>query len=158
MKITGLFETHLTVADLGRSGRFYGDVLGLPLAYTMPARRVAFYWIGAPGSAMLGLWEAPGPIGLHLHLAFQMSVVDILHAVEGLRAANITPRNFDGAPCDTPCVIGWMPAIAVYFTDPDGHSLEFLSMLPDPPRPEIGVVPWLAWQEQTGRNAVREVV
>jgi lactoylglutathione lyase len=28
-----------------------------------------------------------------------------------------------------PSVIGWMPAAAVYFRDPDGHLLEYLPML-----------------------------
>lgn len=157
MNITGLFETHLTVADLGRSVGFYRDVLGLPLAHTVPERRVAFFWVGAPGNAMLGLWEAPGPLGLRLHLAFQMPVADILQAVDGLRTANITPRDFGSAPCETPCVIGWMPAIALFFTDPDGHSLEFLSMLPGPPRPELGVVSWPEWQEQTAAVGAQAV-
>ena len=43
-------------------------------------------------------------------------------------------------------VFGWMPALAIYFDDPDGHSLEFIAMLPDPPRPEVGVVSWDEWQ------------
>jgi hypothetical protein len=44
-------------------------------------------------------------------------------------------------------IFGWMPAIAIYFQDPDGHSLEFIAMLPDDPNPEVGVVSWQAWQE-----------
>jgi lactoylglutathione lyase len=38
-------------------------------------------------------------------------------------------------------VIGWMPAAAVFFHDPDGHLLEYRTMLPHEPRPEAGVVP-----------------
>lgn len=150
MQITGLFETHLMVRDLDRSVRFYRDVLHLPFAYAVPERSAAFLWIGAPGKAMLGLWGSPAPIGLHLHIAFQMPVADIIRAVDGLNAAKIVPRGFNGVPCETPCVIGWMPAIALYFNDPDGHSLEFISMLPDPPRPEVGVVRWPEWQEMAG--------
>lgn len=156
MNITGLFETHLTVRDLDRSIRFYRDVLHLPFAYAVPERNAAFLWIGAPGNAMLGLWASSAPIGLHLHIAFQMPVADIIQAVDDLRAANITPRDFNGASNETPCVIGWMPAIAVYFSDPDGHSLEFISMLLDPPRPDLGVVPWLTWQEIVGGGEARE--
>ncbi|MDQ2786068.1 MAG: VOC family protein [Chloroflexota bacterium] len=150
MNITGLFETHLMVRDLDRSIHFYRDVLHLPFAYAVPERNAAFLWIGAPGTAMLGLWASPAPIGLHLHLAFQMPVTDIIRAVDDLRAVGITPRDFNGASDETPCVIGWMPAIAVYFSDPDGHSLEFISMLPDQPRPEIGVVTWPKWQALVG--------
>jgi lactoylglutathione lyase len=42
-------------------------------------------------------------------------------------------------------VIGWMPAAAVYFDDPDGHSLEYLAMLDAAPRPELGIAPWAEW-------------
>lgn len=152
MNITGLFETHLTVGDLDRSIRFYRDVLHLPFAYAVPERRAAFLWIGAPGNAMLGLWASSAPTGLHLHIAFQMPVADIIRAVDDLRAATITPRDFNGEPCETPCVIGWMPALSLFFRDPDGHSLEFIGMLPDPPRPELGVVSWPAWQQDAARE------
>ncbi len=158
MNITGLFETHLMVADLDRSMRFYRDTLHLPFAYAVPERGGAFLWIGAPGNAMLGLWASSAPIGVHLHLAFQMATADIVRAVDDLRAANITPRDFNGVSCATPCVIGWMPAIALYFRDPDGHSLEFISMLPDPPRPDLGVVTWPDWQEVVGGSGAHERV
>jgi lactoylglutathione lyase len=54
----GLFETHLTVADLGRSTAFYRDVVGLQLAWEVDERGAAFFWIGSPGQSMLGLWSA----------------------------------------------------------------------------------------------------
>ena len=31
-----------------------------------------------------------------------------------------------------------MPAAAIYFRDPDGHSLEYLAMLDEPPGPTYG--------------------
>jgi lactoylglutathione lyase len=46
-------------------------------------------------------------------------------------------------------VIGWMPAAAVYFRDPDGHLLEYLSMLDEAPRIDLGIVPWSQWAERT---------
>ena len=57
--IKGLFETHINVADLERSMRFYEDVLGLELGEYEEGRRVAFYWVGGHGEGMLGLWERP---------------------------------------------------------------------------------------------------
>ncbi|MBV8885578.1 MAG: hypothetical protein JO235_16505 [Chroococcidiopsidaceae cyanobacterium CP_BM_RX_35] len=39
-----------------------------------------------------------------------------------------------------------MPAISLYFTDPDGHLLEYLAMLPQEPCPDVGVVPYSQWQ------------
>jgi len=109
---------------------------------------VAFYWIGARGEAMLGLWEtSQQPIPVQ-HFAFRSSVEDVLHqSVAFLRARTLTARNFLNDGTERPMVFGWMPALAIYFDDPDGHSLEFIAMLPDPPRPEVGVVSWEAWRE-----------
>ena len=44
--ITGLYETHLKVADLGRSMHLYGEVLGLELGLRDPQRPIAFCWVG----------------------------------------------------------------------------------------------------------------
>jgi hypothetical protein len=55
--ITGLFETHLQVANLEISMEFYERILGLELAMKEQARRVAFYWVGEWGKTVLGLWE-----------------------------------------------------------------------------------------------------
>jgi lactoylglutathione lyase len=150
---TGLFETHLTVQDLDRSIAFYRDIVGLPVATVIPARRVAFMWIGGPGEAMLGLWAAPSPIRLHLHFALRMAKDDVLAAPAQLRAAGVTPLDSDGNPAETPIVYGWMPALALFFRDPDGHSVEFISMLPGPARPDLGVVSWPEWQRITQATA-----
>ena len=55
--VTGLFEAHLTVADLDRSVAFYRDVVGLTVALELQERDAAFLWIGDTGEAMLGLWS-----------------------------------------------------------------------------------------------------
>lgn len=145
-EIGNLFETHLTVSDLDRAMAFYGGALGLPLAKAFPERKVAFYWIGGQGQAMLGLWESgSGPQRMSLHTAFAMKLEDVLASPARLRDAGITPLDFDAAPADEPVVLGWMPAASVYFRDPDGNLLEFLAMLPGPPRPERGIVKWSDW-------------
>jgi lactoylglutathione lyase len=145
-KAVGLFETHLTVSDLDRSIEFYRDVVGLPLALVTKERGAAFFWIGGPGEAMLGLWSLGSmPMGLSLHIALKASLEDVLAACDGLRSHAVTPLSFFGAETLEPSVIGWMPAAAVYFRDPDGHSIEYLAMLEEPSRPERGIVSWSEW-------------
>jgi len=144
--IQDLFEVHLTVRDLDRAIAFYRDRLGLLVANVIPERGVAFFWLGAPGNAMLGLWSGgDGPQQLRLHTAFRVSPDDIVTAPRVLRAAGITPLDFNGEPTDEPVVLAWMPALSLYFHDPDGNLLEYISMLPHPAQPERGVVKWSEW-------------
>jgi len=144
--VAGLFETHLTVSDVPRSIAFYRDVVGLPLAFEVPERGAAFFWIAAPGEGLLGLWSmGSAPMGFLHHLAFRVSLDDVMSACERLRSLGITPLSFFAEETTEPSVIGWMPAAAVYFRDPDGHLLEYLAMLDDEPRPDRGIVPWSQW-------------
>ena len=41
-------------------------------------------------------------------------------------------------------VFAWMPAVSIYFDDPDGHLLELIAMLPGEAQPEGGIVAWEA--------------
>jgi lactoylglutathione lyase len=144
---TSLFETHLTVSDLDRSVAFYRDVVGLPVALEVPERGAAFLWIGGPGTAMLGLWSlGSAPLGLSLHIALAASLRAVLCAGDALRSKGVTPLSFFGEETTEPSVIGWMPAAAVYFRDPDGHLIEYLAMLDESPRPGRGIIPWSAWR------------
>jgi lactoylglutathione lyase len=146
--VTGLFETHLTVSDLDRAIAFYRDVVGLPPALELPERGAAFFWIGGAGKAMLGLWSlGSAPLGLSLHIALRASLEDVRSACDTLRSAGVTPLSFFGTETTEPSVIGWMPAAAVYFRDPDGHLVEYLAMLDGPARPEHGIVPWSEWAD-----------
>jgi len=148
--IRGLFEVHLTVSDLDRSIAFYRDTLGLPLAHVIPERQVAFFWVPTLGKAMLGLWSiGTSPLRMRLHIACDVALADVIASVAKLRAAGLTPLSPDGAAANEPTVLAWMPAASVYFTDPDRHSLEFIAMLPDRPRPELGRVTWSQWRRMT---------
>jgi lactoylglutathione lyase len=145
--IQSLFESHLAVADLRHSMSFYEDILGLERAQVFDERKVAFYWVGAWGESMLGLWEVgTSPQKMVLHVAFRVNLQDLLDAPAKLNAANVIARDFDGNPTKEPVVLAWMPAASLYFHDPDGNLLEFLTMLPDAPRPELGVVSWSLWK------------
>jgi lactoylglutathione lyase len=141
-----LFEAHLIVADLDASIAFYRDRLGLELAQMIPARRVAFFWIGLRGTSLLGLWEGgAGPQKTTSHIAFATAPEDVIAAPKALDAVGIVALDFDGHPTNEPVVLAWMPAVAVYFVDPDGHLLEYIAMLDSEPRPDDGVVTWGAW-------------
>src|SRR5215216_4210280 len=124
--IRGLFESHLTVSDLQRSVNFYRDLVGLPLA--------------------LGLWSlGSAPLGLTLHVAFEVAMNDLLDAPKRLEAQGIKPLSFFSVETNEPSVIGWMPAASLFFRDPDGHLLEYLTMLDEDPRPDLGIVSWSEW-------------
>ena len=145
-RVDGLFEAHLNVSSLDRSLPFYREVVGLTLAYELPERGAAFLWCGAPGGSMLGLWEQGSmPMAMRLHVAFSVSLAEVLAAPARLAAHGVEPLSFFGEPTEEPSAIGWMPAAALYFRDPDGHSLEYLAMLDGPSRPELGIVPWAEW-------------
>jgi lactoylglutathione lyase len=121
-------------------------VLEMRALGSKPGEKVAFYWVGRPGDAMLGLWEAgPRPQRLTLHVAFRVDLDSLLEAAARLREANIIPLDFAGEPTDEPVVFAWMPAAALFFNDPDGNLLEFLSLLPDAPQ-RLGVVAWSRWK------------
>ena len=144
--VRGLFETHLTVADVPRAIEFYRDVVGLPLALDLPERNAAFLWVGEPGRSMLGLWGIGSSVNsMQLHIAFDAALEDVLRAPDRLRAAGVIPLSFFGAETSEPDVLAWMPAAAVYFRDHDGHLLEYLAMLDEEPRPSAGVLPYSQW-------------
>lgn len=149
--IRGLFETHVNVSDLERSIEFYCGVLGLELGRREHDRRVAFILLGGPGQSMLGLWEEPREEVVRQHFAFRASVDDILNrSVAWLRERGLACRNFLNDGTERPMVFAWMPAISIYFRDPDGHSLELISMLPGAPRLDLGVLSYEEWQTRAG--------
>jgi lactoylglutathione lyase len=97
---------------------------------------------------MLGLWSiGTAPIGLNLHVAFEVAEInDLLDAPKRLKDQGIVPISFFGKESMEPSVIGWMPAAAIYFRDPDGHMMEYLTMLDDElARPDLGIVSWSDW-------------
>jgi lactoylglutathione lyase len=144
-----LFESHLTVSDLQRSVSFYRYLVGLPLALELPERDAAFFWVGEAGESLLGLWSlGSAPLGLTLHVAFEVAMSDLLDAPKRLESQGVTPLSFFGAETTEPSVIGWMPAAALYFRDPDGHLLEYLAMLEEDPKPDLGIISWSEWLAQ----------
>lgn len=155
ISLKGLYETHLTVSNLHRSIDFYRDVVGLELAHTIPERNVAFFWIAGRETSMLGLWSIhSSPLRSRLQIAFQTSLEQLLEASEYLRSKTIIPRDGAGSEIEEPIVFPWMPAASVYFDDPDGHSLEYIALLPDQPRTDIpGTLTLSEWKQLTADHS-----
>jgi lactoylglutathione lyase len=133
-----LYETHLPVTDTERSARFYCDVVGLTFAHRDRSRDIVFLWIGRERNSMLGLWGPTTDRGRDFnisHFAIAVSLDDLLSSGSRLNTAGITTTNFDGEHTTEPSVIGWMPSAQLYFSDPDGHSVEFIALLDGPPDP-----------------------
>jgi catechol 2,3-dioxygenase-like lactoylglutathione lyase family enzyme len=128
--IKGLYETHLFVENLERSIEFYGNTLELKQCRFNNERRTAFFWIGKDKQFMLGLWEKPKDQIDIRHFAFECEPDWIKNeSVKYLKSRNIKSWNFLNDGTDGPMVFVWMPAIAIYFSDPDGHELEFIGVL-----------------------------
>jgi lactoylglutathione lyase len=147
--IKGLYETHLQVSNLEKAVRFYTEVLGLELAHRDENRPIAFLWIGKKKESMLGLWEQKENLQTR-HFAFTADKEDILnYSVEFLKNKNLKPYNFLKNGNEKPMVFAWMPALAIYFNDPDGNQLEFISILEGEEKPEWGVLSYEEWLEKT---------
>ncbi len=147
--IRGLYETHILVSDLDQSRHFYEDLLGLKVGWINLDERRLLYWVGSSGKSMLGVREVPKEKVFWQHFAFEATLDDMRNAVSFLKVKGIKCHNrIDGG--EYPQVFGWMPAVAIYFNDPDGHLLEFISMLPDLPRPDLGLLSWEQWDRRKG--------
>jgi len=154
MIIKGLFETHLFIEDLNKSIYFYENILGLKQCYYENDRKAACFWIGKEKQAMLGLWEKPKEEIDIRHFAFNCDSEWILKkSVDFLKSKQINFRNFFNDGSERPMVFAWMPAISIYFDDPDGHSLEFIGLLPGKSKPKkeklvISYEEWLKTKDQ----------
>lgn len=147
--IKGLYETHIQVSNLENAIQFYTEVLGLKLAHRDETRPIIFLWVGEGKEFMLGLWEQKENLQPR-HFAFSSDKEDILnYSVDYLKTRNLKPYNFLKDGMDKPMVFAWMPALAIYFNDPDGNSLEFISILDGKGQPELGVISYDEWLSKT---------
>lgn len=146
--IKGLYETHIQVSNLENAIVFYTEGLGLKLAHQDKDRRIAFLWVGKDKEFMLGLWEQKENLQAR-HFAFTADKEDILnYSVEFLKNKNVKPYNFLKNGIEKPMVFAWMPALAIYFNDPDGNQLEFISILEGDGKPGLGILSYEEWLEK----------
>lgn len=143
--ITGLYETHIQVKDLEKALKFYTEILCLKFAYRDETRPIIFLWIGENKEYMLGLWQTDEEI-VPRHFAFSSTKEFILNdAVNFLNQNQLEPYNFLKDGTTEPMVFAWMPALAIYFKDPDGNNLEFISLLEGDTKPALGVLSYQDW-------------
>ena len=117
VRVTGVSELVLEVADLEAAEGFYSGVLGLPVVERWPEREAI--WVMAGDRTRIGLWRpqvglAGGRGGAHVHYAMQIAEDDYDEAVALLRERDeaVEEIAFDGA------------GRAAYVTDPDGNVVE----------------------------------
>ena len=128
--INGLYETHLFVENLERSIEFYSKIIGLKQCRYGEERRTDFFWIGKDKQFMLGLWEKPKEEIDIRHFAFECDPDWIQNeSLNYLKSRNIKSWNFLNDGTERPMFFVWMPAISIYFGDPDGYELEFIDVL-----------------------------
>jgi lactoylglutathione lyase len=111
---------------------------------------------------MIGLWGPNTAYGSEngfarkCHVAFAVSFDQLLAATKKLSEHGIETLGFGGNKTYEPTVIGWMPSAQIYFRDPDGHMLEFISILPDTPNPNFNG-PYSEWKKLTTKSNVNQV-
>jgi lactoylglutathione lyase len=135
-----LYETHLSVTDTDASQAFYTRVVGLEFAHRDLTRDIIFLWAGDDKRSMLGLWGPTTIYGREFHkshLAFAITLAELLGVGERLRRSGVACQDFQGEQTDEPSVIGWMPSAQLYSRDPDGHSVEFITLLDGSPDPSF---------------------
>ncbi|MEE4580868.1 MULTISPECIES: VOC family protein [Paenibacillus] len=150
--IKGLFETHINVSNYETSARFYEKLLNIIPLQEDHIRKSKFYWIGKAGESMLGIRENyPSRDVQRQHFAFRVELEDIVKARNYLNELGIESTNFFGDSSEELTVFPFMPAVSIYFDDPDGHSVEFIAMLDEKPRPELNIMSWKDWSQLHGK-------
>jgi len=82
------------------------------------------------------------------HFAFRCDEEDILiRSVKYLKERSLEPYNFLNDETEKPMVFAWMPALAIYFNDPDGNVLEFIAVLEGEANLELGVISYEEWKK-----------
>jgi len=122
LTVRGLYEVAVRVKDLSRSEVFYREVLGLEVGLRDEQRKWLFLRVGGR-DGMIVLQEDKGEWPTQ-HFAFMINEGDIETSVKALVE--------QGIRIEGPVHHDWMPAKSVYFSDPDGHDLEFCAPLLTP--------------------------
>lgn len=115
-----LDHTIVHARDPVATATFWTEILGLP-----PHRTLAHFTVVKVGETSLDLLPATGPID-PVHLAFKVSEAEFDEIFARLQARNL-PYWSDPFHHDPGKINHWDDGRGVYFSDPNGHSLEILT-------------------------------
>ena len=117
-EIQGLFEIAIPVTNLKESQEFYGKILGFEPGINDDERRWLFLY--TPGRKGMVVLQETSESFAKFH--FALKVQDLDSAAERLRDRGIVTSPVRHHK--------WMNAKSIYFQDPNGHDLEFISLNP----------------------------
>lgn len=120
LPIRGIYEVAIKVKDLPRAEAFYRNVLGLEVGIRDERRNWLF--LRAGGEAGMIVLQEDKQEWPTQHFAFTVAEQDIERCAAALRE--------QGLEVDGPHYHEWMPAISLYFADPDGNDLELCAPVP----------------------------
>src|SRR5437016_10305084 len=112
-----LNEAHLPVAHTEAAQRFYIEIVGWHFAHRDLTRDIVFLWAGADRKSMLGLWGPSTTLGREFHkchIAFNVSLAELLAGGGRLNAAGIQTQNFAGEKTTEPAGLRRMPSAQLY--------------------------------------------
>lgn len=118
MELIRIDHVSLDFPDRARSIRWYAEVLDLPVPDDSGTPHDEPVFLG-PDRAALGLFQEPGPAALR-HIAFATDAAGQRALIERLERLGVPYRSERHSTSDS-----------IYFTDPDGITLEILVPTPE---------------------------
>lgn len=118
LPIKGVYEVAVRVKELARAEAFYRNILGLEVGIRDDSRNWLF--LRAGGDAGMIVLQEDHDDWPTQHFAFTVNEADLKSAAATLREL--------GVEVEGPVYHEWMPSWSLYFSDPDGHSLELLAL------------------------------
>ena len=113
----GIYEVAIRVKDLGRAHAFYREIFGLEDGLLVEER--GMYFLRTPGNQGMVVLIQDDDDFPSQHYAFSIDDADVERTLDALRAAGVEAK--------APVFHDWMPGTSIYFSDPDGHDLEFFA-------------------------------
>ena len=113
LPVKGIYEVAIRVGNLKKAEKFYRETMGFTVGIRDENRKWLFLRTGGAGMIVL---QEDKSLFLKQHFAFTVCESDFEQCVEILKTK--------GVKVSEPQFHEWMPAVSVYFSDPDGHDLE----------------------------------